>query len=213
MLLKAVYDVRASVFGFDPLYGITAFYLSPENSICGYVHEGFDCVGTGKYASGLSLGMDFKAKTLMMRQAGYDPVEGVFELLVASLLGVDHFKETGGTLHMVLLDAKAKSRAGRYREIFDEPARLCAEAVRGHMDGLLGREAALDVIERVVFKGEAIDRVEKDMFEASPDPTAFRLVLRGYKKNEAVECSARSRAGGGEKKPGGAKGKAKKKGA
>jgi hypothetical protein len=200
-LLKAVYDVRASVFGFDPLYGITAFYLSPENSICGYVHEGFDCIGTGKYASGLSLGLDFKAKTLMMRQAGYETLDGIYELLKASLLAVDHFKETGGTLHMVLLDAQAKRRSERYREVFDEPARLCSEAVYGAMADLLSRDDAIAVIDRVIFKGTKLEDAEKAMFEGAEDPVALRYLLRGYKKNEALQCASRVRGEGGASLP------------
>ncbi|MHC4598152.1 MAG: hypothetical protein ACYS47_04020 [Planctomycetota bacterium] len=212
-LLKAVFDVRAAVFGFDPLYGITAFYLSPEKSICGYVHEGFDCVGSGKYASGLSLGLDFNAKTMMMRREGYAPVEGLFELLQASLLGIDHFKETGGTLNFILLDAEAKNRAERVREVFDEPARLCAEAVRGTLSGLIEREKAVDCLEKIVFRGEDLAVAEKAIFDAASDPLALRYVLRGYKKNEAKLCAGRARGEQETGKPARAPKGKKKKGA
>jgi hypothetical protein len=209
-LLKAVFDVRASVFGYDSLYGITAFYLSPEKSICGYVHEGFDCVGSGKYASGLSLGLDFNAKTMMMRQDGYSPPEGLFELITASLLGIDHFKETGGTLNIMLLDSEAKTRAGRVREVFDEPARLCAEVVRAHLADLVERKRAIDLIDRIVFLGESLDRAEKALFTSASDPAALKYVLRGYKKNEAAQCAAGAKGAG---KPAKAERGRKKKGA
>ncbi|MHC5038284.1 MAG: hypothetical protein ACYTHM_13295 [Planctomycetota bacterium] len=212
-LLKAAYEVRAAVFGYDPLYGITAFYLSPENSICGYVHEGFDCIGTGKYASGLSLGLDFNAKTLMMRKEGYSPGEGIFELLQASILALDHFKETGGTLHFILLDAEGKNRAERLREVLDEPARLCGEVVRAAMGELILRDEAMKILEDVVFKGVSLEKAEAALFRAASDGTALQFLLRGYKKNEAVQCAALVRGKGGTGKPSKAERGKKKKGA
>ena len=196
VLLKAALDFRAAVFGFDTLYGMTAFYLSPERSICGYVHEGFDCIGTGKYASGLSFGRDFNAKTMKMRQAGYAPAEGVYELLYASLLGADHFKEVGGTLHFVLLDGERKNHADRYREIFDEKARLCQEVARAAVGGFLDRDDAIELLDGVLFKGKPFESIEKDLFARSTDPLALRYHLRGYKRNEAPLCAELARGGG-----------------
>ncbi len=191
-LLTSVFDARAAVFGFDPLYGVTAFYLSPENAICGYVHEGFDCIGTGKYASGLSLGLDFNAKTMMMRKAGYPPAEGVYELLRSSVLGVDHFKETAGTLHLALLDADAEP-GRRYREIFDERARLAGEVVRASMGEMLERETAVALLEKIVFQEAPLDQAEGEMFDQASDALALQFLLRGYKKKEAPLCARRVR--------------------
>jgi hypothetical protein len=196
VLLKAALDFRAAVFGFDPLYGMTTFYLSPEKSICGYVHEGFDCIGTGKYASGLSFGRDFNAKTLKMRLAGYAPAEGVYELLYASLLGLDHFKEVGGTLHFILLDGTRKSHEERYREVFDEKARLCQEVARAAVGGFLGRDAAIGLLDGVLFKGKPFESIEKDLFAAAADPLALRYYLRGYKRFEAPACASLARGEG-----------------
>ncbi|MCU0723406.1 MAG: hypothetical protein MUC63_07305 [Planctomycetes bacterium] len=195
VLLKAAQDFRAAVFGFDPVYGMTAFYLSPEKSICGYVHEGFDCIGTGKYASGLSFGRDFNAKTLKMRQAGYAPAEGAYELLYASLLGLDHFKEVGGTMHLVLLDGEKKTHAERYREIFDEKARLCQEVARAAVGGFLARGDAIALLDGVLFKGKPFESVEKDLFAAASDPEALGYYLRGYKRFEAPVCAGLARGG------------------
>ncbi|MBN1296997.1 hypothetical protein JXA80_09465, partial [bacterium] len=56
-LLKAVMETKAAVFGYDH-DGITGYYLAGENSILGYVHEGFEAIGSGKYASGMVFGQD-----------------------------------------------------------------------------------------------------------------------------------------------------------
>ena len=202
-LMKVAMEFRAAVFGFDPLYGMTAYYLSPERSICGYVHEGFDCVGTGKYASGLSFGLDFNAKTFMMRQAGYEPAEGVYELLYASILATDHFKECGGTLHFVLLDGDKKSHSDRYREIFDEKARLCQEIARAAHGAFITRDQAIGLYDAALFKGKPFEAVEKDLFSSATDQVALRFYLRGYKLNETAACAELVR--GGAAKPAAAK--------
>jgi len=106
-LLKDALAAKAAVFGYDD-EGITGYYLSGENSIMGYVHEGFEAIGAGKYASGLVFGQDFKAKTLMMRQAGYDPAEGLLELIHSATLAGDHFKEVGGNYNFMVLDRGAE---------------------------------------------------------------------------------------------------------
>ena len=100
-LLKMAMDSKAAVFGYDT-DGVTGYYLSSENSILGYVHEGFEAIGSGKYASGLVFGQDFKTKTLKMRQAGYAPAEGLIALIDSAFLASEHFKEVGGTLHFIL---------------------------------------------------------------------------------------------------------------
>ena len=60
-LLKFASDSKAAVFGFDS-EGITGYHLSLENSILGYVHEGFEAIGSGKYASGLIFDRILKQK-------------------------------------------------------------------------------------------------------------------------------------------------------
>jgi hypothetical protein len=202
-LLRQVFETKAVIFGFDSQVGITAYHLSPENYICGYVHEGFECIGQGKYASGLSLGRDFRSRTMMMRKAGYPPAEGLFELLASALLAKDHFKEVGGNIQIVLLDRKSPTREGRYREIFDNQARLAGEVVKAQMAGLLSRDDAIALLEALVFKGKDPASVEADLFKKAGDDERLMLVLRGYKLREIPLLlpgkSTKSAAKGGRK--------------
>jgi len=128
-LLKSVLDSKAAVFGYDS-DGITGYYLAGENSILGYVHEGFEAIGSGKYVSGLVFGQDFKTKTLKMRQSGYEPAEGLLELIESAFLASEHFKEVGGNLNMVMLDRTAATVDKTYCEIFDDQARLATDLLQ-----------------------------------------------------------------------------------
>lgn len=200
-LLSQVFEARAVVFGFDAGSGVTAYHLSPDKYICGYVHEGFECIGTGKYASGLSLGRDFRTRTLMMRKQGYPPAEGLLELLASALLAKDHFKEVGGNIHVVLLDRTASQRR---REVPDDDARLAGEIVKAHAAGLLGREEAVGLLDGLVFGGRPAGEVEADLFAAAGDEDRLLYVLRGYKLKEIPSLLA-----GGKKKARGKAAKAK----
>ncbi|MBN1878871.1 hypothetical protein JW823_02075 [bacterium] len=184
-LLKVVIEAKAAVFGFDE-NGITGYYLAGENSIMGYVHEGFEAIGTGKYASGLVFGQDFKAKTLKMRQQGYSPPTGLFELIDSAFLAGEHFKEVGGNYNFVLLDRKAATAEQQYRQVFDNEARLATEIVRAVRTGYIQKKQGIDLLNRLVFKKQDVTAIEKSLFEKARDRNALDLVLRGYKNQEVA---------------------------
>ena len=189
VLLKSALDCKAAVFGYDPADGISAFYLSAENSICGFNYEGFDFIGSGKYASGLSLGQTFNTKNLKMRKAGFTTGEGLYELVASALLAGDHFKEVGGNLNFVLIDGKGRTPRLRYQEFFDETARLTAEIVRAALAKLLSRKDAVALIEKLVLEKKPFQQVEGELFRKVKDPSQLNFLLRGYKISELREIS------------------------
>jgi len=182
-LLKVVIDAKAAVFGYDN-DGITGYYLAGENSILGYVHEGFEAIGAGKYASGLVFGQDFKAKTIKMRQKGYNPAEGIFELVDSAFLAGDHFKEVGGNYNFIILDRNAGSPEQQYRQIFDDPARLITEIVRAVRSEQLSKSVGIKLIDGLLFKGDSFSKIETEMFSNAVDRFGLELILRGYKRLE-----------------------------
>lgn len=192
-LLKAVMEAKATVFGFDA-DGITGYYLSGENSIMGYVHEGFEAVGTGKYASGLVFGRDFKAKTLQMRQKGYRPAQGLYELIDSAFLAGEHFKEVGGNYNIVILDRKAKEAAGQYRQVFDDTARLATEIVRAVRAGFLLKEQGVELVDELICRQVDFKKVEKKLFDLAQNREALEFLFRGYKENEVKEMFFPDRA-------------------
>jgi hypothetical protein len=182
-LLKAAIDCRAAVFGHDPLYGITAYYLSPERSICGYVHEGFDCLGSGKYASGLSLGQSLNARTMMMRRQGYTPAEGLLELVMSALIA-KNFREVGGNMNLVIIDGSRRTHGERYREVFDDRARLATEIGIAFQSKQLPRKDAVSMLNDLVFADRPVAQVEEKLFNSVADRRAFCYILRRYKTDE-----------------------------
>jgi hypothetical protein len=184
-LLKAAMDAKAAVFGYDK-DGITGYYLSGENSIMGYVHEGFEAIGTGKYASGLLFGQDFKAKTLKMRQDGYEPAEGLYTLIDSAFLAGEHFKEVGGNYNIVLLNRAAGNPSDRYRQIFDDKARLATEIVRTVRSGYIKKMQAIELIHELIFQDKPFNATEKKLFQLAENKEALTFILRGYKQNEVA---------------------------
>jgi len=184
VLLKHAMDTRAAIFGYDPTYGIIGFYLDSENGILAYNFEGFDAIGTGKYASGMIFGKMFGAQTLAMRQAGFKPAEGILELVRSALSAQYHFKEVGGNLNFVLLDSARKSHKDRYREIFDNQARLTTEIVKAFQWEELDRSAAISLIDALLFSGKEWEKIEKKLFSAVKNNDRFQLLLRNYKLDE-----------------------------
>jgi hypothetical protein len=197
-LLKAVMDTRAAVFGYD-VDGITGYYISGENSILGYVHEGFEAIGAGKYASGLVFGQDFKAKTIKMRQDGYEPAEGLYELIDSAFLAGEHFKEVGGNYNLIVLNRQETKSHKKIQQIFDNDARMATEIIRSVRAGYLTKDQGIELIEDLVLKETGFSNVEKKLFKMATNSEGLSLILRGYKVKEVAQllsCESRSDAKG-----------------
>ncbi len=187
-LLKVVLQSKAAIFGYDK-EGITGYHLAPDQSIVGYIHEGFEAIGAGKYASGLVFGSSFKARTLKMRQNGYSLEEGMLELIDSAFTAGEHFKEVGGNYNIVLLDRSKKTFSGQYREFFDDSARLAVEIVKAYRAELLGRPDALKLLEMIFAKEQDAADVEKHFFTSVSDISALHFLLRKYKLEEVRELA------------------------
>lgn len=198
-LMKLVFASRAVIFGHDEENGITGYYVDPEHSVLCFNFEGFDAIGPGKYAAGLSIGRFLNNKPLPLRKKGYDRAEGMFELILSALTASDHYHEVGGNMNMVFIDGRGRNHAERYREIFDDTARLAGEIVRAYMSGLLERTEAISLVGKLIFDNEDLASIEKKLFSSVSNFRTFELVLRGYKLDEAVELARDWRNSGGAK--------------
>lgn len=194
-LLKPAMEAKAAIFGYDSTYGMTGFYLDSEAGVLAYNYEGFEAIGTGKYASGMVFGLMFGAKTLAMRQAGFEPAEGCLELINSALAAKYHFKEVGGNLNFAIIKADEKKHALRYREIFDNDARLAAEIVQAFKWQELDRSKAIDLLNQLLFSRKKWETVEQDLFKAVRNSTRYELLLRNYKKDEVDQFLATQRDG------------------
>lgn len=192
VVLKAAMQSKAVVFGFDDTYGITMYHLSIENWVMGYVHEGFEAIGAGKYASGLILGQDFKTKTFAARKAGYSVGEGILELFESAVLATDHFKEVGGNFNLIFLDRQAGQRATRIIELRDHEARLATEITRAVSANLLQRETAWGFLEDLLWSKKPWQAIDTALFASVTDSDQLHFLLRRYKMQEVIEIAAQS---------------------
>lgn len=183
-LLKPAIETRAAIFGFDKTYGITGFYLDSENGIMAYNYEGFEAIGSGKYASGIAFGKFFGAKTLSMRQDGFAPEEGLLELVNSAIVAGYHFKEVGGNVNIVYIDGERKRHSKRYREIFDNESRVIMEIVKAYSWHELRRSDASELIAEILHKEKEWTEVEAHLMQHVKNPERFELLLRNYKKDE-----------------------------
>ncbi|MBN2055344.1 hypothetical protein JW905_10505 [bacterium] len=180
-LLKAAMESKAVIFGFDETYGITAYHLSIENWVMGYIHEGFEAIGAGKYASGLVLGQDFGTKVFKVRKAGYGIGEGILELFESAVTAADHFKEVGGNLNLILLNRRGATRAEQVFELVDHRARLATEVVRACKAELLEKSKACALMEEIVTGTTSLQETEKNFLGSVNDLTRLHFLLRNYK--------------------------------
>jgi hypothetical protein len=160
------------------------YYLDPENNVLCFNFEGWEAIGAGKYASGLCLGQFLNRRSILMRKQGYDRVEGMYELIKAGLTTTENFHEAGGNINIVYIDGKGTSHSGRYREIFDERARLAGEIVRANLAGILEKDRVMKLLDKLLFKSHSFGKIESELFRVSSDKRHLELVLRGYKLDE-----------------------------
>jgi hypothetical protein len=183
-LAKAWFKSRATTFGYDSERGITGYYLDPQKFVMCFNYEGWDAIGSGKYASGAVLAQYLNRKPLQMRRTGYDPAEGLYVLLEAAQTATETFQETGGNINIVMINADAGSNSERYREIFDERAVLANEIVKIARKGYLEPKKAELFLDRLIFKNEKTAKIESEIMKKVVNPAACELMLRGYKLDE-----------------------------
>lgn len=171
---------HALLIGYDRR-GFNMFCLKSDIGVLSYVSTGFDVLGKGIYGSAGKFREHLENMTLKSRRRGMDRVSGLYILLSAALGASEYYNEAGGTFHFAVIDREpGKGEPGRI-EVRDARARLARELVWGAMNGLLPRESALALLDRLVYAGEAIESVDAAMYGAAPDPALLDHLLRGYK--------------------------------
>ncbi len=179
------------LMGYDAAHGFNAFNVKAEVGVLSQLSAGFEALGTGKYTACGVLAKFLNRHHLDRRRAGIDRRRAVLELYRASADAATYVNESGGTLHFVHLDRAAKSRV----HVYHHRSKLAEEAARLFDAGELAEEAALDLLDLALFKGAPVDAAEEAMFRACKDPARARLLLRGYKDDEALAAAAPEAAG------------------
>lgn len=187
-IFSMLMSTRAMIAGWDPIEGFDMHVLETAPSVKAWIQDGVDTIGAGKYGSAISLARYLNNKPLPERLAGPNPPEGLFELLLSALTASDHFQQAGGNINIVLINSEAK-KGEKYREIFDDRARLAGNAVRAAHAGLISRDKAIELLQTIVFEDISLENAWKKLEDAVPDNTALDLLLRGYKLHDVMKLS------------------------
>lgn len=171
---------HALLIGYDGR-SFNMFCLKSEIGVLSYVSTGFDVLGKGVYGSAGKFREHLENRTLKSRRAGLDRVEGLYILLSGALGASEYYNEAGGTFHFAVIDREGRKAPARRIEVRDARARLAREIVWAAMNEALPREAALPLLDRLVYRGEEVAEVDAALYAAAPDPALLDHLLRGYK--------------------------------
>lgn len=171
---------EACLIGTDAETGFGMFCIKEAAGVLSFNAGGFESLGAGRYAGGMHLGGHLSRLTLCERRAALPAPEGLRLLLESVLEASEHFGQVGGRFHLLVVDDR-RPPPERVRRIDRERALVALEAVRAHRGGFLGEDAAHDLLEAVVLRGEDAEAAEARLFERSGRAEALDLHLRGYK--------------------------------
>ena len=177
-------ESRGVLFGYDEKKGVTCYYINVKEGVLSVTSGGFEAIGNGKYASGITFAEFLNGKILDERRGGFDPVEGMIILLKSGLAAVQYFSEVGGAFNIIYLDNTAGSHAERYHEIPYHTTTLAAEIVTAMECGALDYEKAYNLMGSLMFGGSSVEKVEKKLFASVPDADRLHLLLEGYKLSQ-----------------------------
>jgi hypothetical protein len=172
---------HACIAGWDPENGFKGFVLKQENGVLSFQSGGFDSLGAGRYAGGVSFQKTLGRMTLEQRRKGVGFGQGLAVLLTSIIEAGEHFGQVGGTYNMYIIDGREDDLGCRLRYVHGDEARLAVEIARGMRSGFLAQAKAWTLLARLVGPGGKVNEVEKAMFSACSSPRAFDLALRGYK--------------------------------
>ncbi len=177
-LTELIHRNFAAIVGFDKYYGFRGFHLNGEKAILATMSGGFEAIGAGKYGAGENFARFLNQKILDKRRKGFSPVESVVQVLLSLKRGSDYYHEAGGIPQIVILDRNSSKRV---LEVTDDRAKLAYEIVTAFDWDQLDKNLTYNLIERLIFKNEDIDKIEDIMFKKAKDSEQLDKILRGYK--------------------------------
>lgn len=172
---------HAIIMGFDGEHRLSLYNVKAECSVLSYVSGGYDTIGSGKYASGISFAKYISRKELKARTSGVDHAEGLVELILSSIFASEYCTFIGGSFRLVYLNGAVKDPARRVLEFEENRVKLGCEIVFAHHADLIGRTECIGLVRDLLLDGQSVTRVEKELFRLARDPVKLDICLRGYK--------------------------------
>ncbi len=170
---------HACLAGWDRRGGFQGFCLKQENGVLSLQAGGFESIGAGKYAGGVSFQKLLRGMTLDQRRSGVGAGKGLLILISSIVEAGEHFGQIGGNYNLYFVDGSGPKPAVKY--LHGDDARLAVEIVRAMRGGFLAERAAEDLVLRFVASGAKRNLIEDGMFESARNPRGLDLMLRGYR--------------------------------
>ena len=142
----------------------------------------FETVGSGSDSAQIIFSDYVSSKTLDERRHSIDRVEGMIQLLRATIAAAKYNMGVGGYFNIILFDAKEEELERRFVEIFDNRAKLASEIVHSYFSEYIDYKAAYDMINELIFiRKKTFEEVNEEFMNASSDREKMTKFLRGYK--------------------------------
>lgn len=181
--LDSVFLNSALICGFDSREEFKIFKLSLKSEMS--IEEAgsmFETVGSGSDSAQIIFSDFVSSKTLDERRNSIDKVEGMIQLIRATIAAAKYNMGVGGYFNIIYFDAKEDNPEKRFTEIFDSRSKLAAEIVHAYYSGFLEYENAYEFINELIFKREkTFEEVNELFMKVSNNPEKMKRFLRGYK--------------------------------
>lgn len=183
--LKPLYKSRGVLMGIDQEFGFSAYYFNFDKSILAFNSGGFDAIGPGKYAAGITLGNYLNEINLHQRRENIDQIEGLFTL-IHSAISAQAFKEVGGYFIIEILSQKDNVSPATVKTIHGHQAKLATEIVTAQLLEQIEKTTAFSLLERLIFNEEEFDKIEDELFTKAKSGKILEWRLAGFKRDVHV---------------------------
>jgi ATP-dependent protease HslVU (ClpYQ) peptidase subunit len=142
----------------------------------------FETVGSGSDSAQIIFSDYVSNKTLDERRHSIDRVEGMIQLLRATIAAAKYNMGVGGYFNIILFDAKENETDKRFVEIFDNRAKLASEIVHSYYSHFLNYEDTYELVNELIYiRQKTFQEVNEAFLKASNNPGKMGKFLRGYK--------------------------------
>jgi len=173
------------IAGYEPREGFRIFNLSMIEHLVEPVQQVFHADGSGRDMANVIFTEYANAITVPERRDSLDRVDGMMNMIAALNKAGRHNIGVGGYYNIILFDGRRKKHGDRLWMINDHRAKLAAEIVGAETHGLLSRERAFELIEKLIFKGGTFESVEGLFLGKGKDAKLLKRFLRGYPSPKA----------------------------
>jgi hypothetical protein len=177
------------ITGIDESGGYAGFTIKAKDGVLSTQSCGFECLGSGKFASAMCFAKVLNSLTLDQRREGSGKLVGLYTLLNSYLEASEHFGQAGGNAHIFILELMEEEQNLKVIEFSGNMSLSLIETVKACRECLIDPEIVNEILEKALAENISAFELEKIMFDNSNDPCKLEQFLRGYKVDQGVLCS------------------------